>query len=131
LGRLGYFIAEDLIAKGEKLVIVEMNENSSNAAHFRNMGADVYIGDARIPRVLEDVGVIKAKAIISAVNNDLVNLEVGLSARSFRPDMKLILRIFDDVMAQNIKEHLDIHLTLSMSGLADDTFFKTIETHYK
>lgn len=126
LGRLGYFIADELIEKGERVVIVEANENSSAINHFRNLGADVYVGDAKFPKVLEDVGVRYAKALISVVNNDYVNLEIGLNARSFNPELRLILRIFDDVMAQNIKEHLDIHLALSMSALADDTFFGTI-----
>lgn len=123
LGRLGYFIADALIAKGERVVIVESNESTPAINHFKNQGVDVYVGDAKFPKVLEDVGVRQAKALISAVNNDYVNLEIGLNARSFNPGLRLILRIFDDAMAQNIKEHLDIHLALSMSALADDTFF--------
>ena len=43
----------------------------------RALGADVYIGDARLPRVLNDVGVTRAKALYSVTNDDYANLESG------------------------------------------------------
>lgn len=127
LGRLGFFIAEELITRGERLVIVESNEDSPHIEYFRNKGADVYIGNARLPRVLQDIGVAKAQAVISVVNDDYANLEIGLNARSFQPSLRLILRIFDESMAEKIKENLDIHLTLSMSAVADEKFFESLQ----
>lgn len=128
LGKLGYFIAEELINKNEKIVIVESNENSSNVHHFRQLGADVYIGNARLPSVLQDVAVADAKAVISVINNDYVNLEIGLNARSFQPKLRLILRIFDDSIAEGIKDKLNIYITLSMSAIADEKFLETLRT---
>lgn len=122
LGKLGYFIAEGLIERGEKVLIIEIDENSPNIEHLRNLGADVYIGNARLQRTLEDVGVNKAKALFSVINNDFANLEIGLNARSFIPNLRLILRIFDESMSQKIKENLDIHLTYSMTAIADEKF---------
>ncbi len=122
LGRLGYFIAEGLLERGENLLIVEKNESSPSIEYFRSRGADVYIGDARLPRVLQDVGVTRAKALYSVVSNDIVNLEIGLNARSFTPGLRLILRIFDQSISREIREHLDIHLTFSMSDIADEKF---------
>jgi voltage-gated potassium channel Kch len=122
LGRLGYFIAEELLNKGEKFIIVEVAETSSNIEYFRSHGVAVYTGNARLPRVLQDVNVAGARALISVISDDYANLEIGLSARSFQPNLRLILRIFDASMAKVIKEKLDIHLTLSMSAIADDAF---------
>lgn len=122
LGRLGYWVAEELNRKGEKVVIIESNEDSPNIDYFRNRGIDVYIGNARLPRVLQDVGVAQACALFSVISDDYSNLEVGLNARSFQPGLRLILRIFDESMAKIIKEKLDIHLSLSMSAIVDETF---------
>ena len=36
--------------------------------------------------------------------------------------------MFDESMSRKIKEHLDIHLTFSMTALADDTFFSALPT---
>lgn len=127
LGRLGYFIADGLLARGEHVLIIERDESSPTIDHLRARGADVYVGDARLPRVLKDVGVARAKALYSVVDNDYVNLEVGLNARSFDPNLRLILRIFDESMSARLRESLDIHLTLSMTALADERFFEAIE----
>lgn len=126
LGRLGYFIAEGLLARGEQVLIVERNEDSPTVEHLRSRGASVYIGDARLPRVLQDVGVTRARALYSVINDDYANLEIGLNARSFKPDLRLILRIFDESMSQRVKQHLDIHLTFSMSAIADDYFLEAL-----
>ena len=128
LGRLGYFIGVGLLKQGENVLIVEKNEDAPAIEHFRALGAEVYVGDARLPRVLQDVGVTRAKALYSVINNDYANLEVGLNARSFHPQLRLILRMFDESMSRKIKEHLDIHLTFSMTALADDAFFSGLRT---
>ena len=126
LGRLGYFISEELIRQGEKVLIIEQNENSEHVDHFRNLGASVYIGNARLPRILQDVNVSKAKAIFAVINNDSLNLGIGLNARSIQPNLRLVLRIFDDSIANSINENLDIHFTLSMSAVADEKFYELI-----
>lgn len=126
LGRLGYFIAEGLLERGERVLIIERGETAPAIDYFRRRGADVYVGDARLPRVLDDAGVMHAKAVYSVINNDYTNLEIGLNARSFRPDLRLILRIFDDAMSRRIKDGLDIHLTFSMTGIADEQFAATL-----
>ena len=120
LGRLGYFIADGLLERGEKVLIIEKDESSGKVQHFRSRGADVYLGDARLPRVLQDVGVGRAKALYSVIDNDYANLEIGLNARSIAPDMRLILRIFDRSMSEKLRENLDIHLTLSMTAIAHE-----------
>lgn len=123
LGKLGYFIVEELLRKKEKVIIIEQTEDSRHIDYFKNLGAEIYIGDARLTKVLSDVNTSKARALISVINNDSVNLEIGLNARSLQPDMRLILRIFDEHMAQKIKEYLNIHLTLSASAIADGKFY--------
>jgi voltage-gated potassium channel Kch len=126
LGRLGYFIAQELINRNEKVIIIESNENSPHIEYFRSEGLDVYIGNARLPKILEDVRVSNAKALISAISDDYMNIEIGLIARSYNNDVRLILRIFDEGMAHKIKDNLDIHLTLSMSAIADEKFLETL-----
>jgi hypothetical protein len=127
LGRLGYFIVEELIKRGEKIIIIEQNENAKHLDYFRHRGVNIYIGDGRLPKVLGDTGIAKAKALISVISNDFVNVEIGLNARAFQPDLKLILRIFDEQMAEKIKEQLNIPHTLSLSAIADENFYAALE----
>ena len=126
LGRLGYFIVEELLKRGEKVLIVEIDENSPAIEIFRRQGVPTYVGNARLLSTLEDANVSKAKALISVISNDYLNLEIGLNARSQQPNLRVILRVFDDQVATNIKNVLDIQLALSMSALVDDLVFETV-----
>ncbi len=131
LGRLGYFIVQELLQKNEKVIVIEQNENSNHIDYFRQLGAEVYLGDARLPKVMRDVNVLQAKALISVINNDSLNLEIGLNARSHQPEVKLILRIFDDQMADKIKDFLKIYHSLSASAIADDIFYTALQNKIK
>lgn len=123
LGRLGYFIVEELLARGEKVLIIDADEHSSAIETFRRRGVSTYVGNARLLNTLQDTNVSEAKALISVISDDYLNLEIGLNARSFQPNLRLVLRIFDDHVAQNVKTVLDIQLALSMSALIDDIIF--------
>jgi len=129
LGRLGYFIAEGLLARGEKVLIIERDEDSAKVQHFRSLGADVYVGDARLPGVLQDVGVTRAKALYSVIDDDYANLEIGLNARSVAPTLRLVLRIFDESMSRKIRENLDIQLTFSMTAIAREIVLDATGVH--
>jgi len=129
LGRLGYFIADELQKTGERIVIIESNQESANIEHFRNLNIDVYVGNARQPHVLQDAGAEHCRALISVINDDYANLEIGLNARYFQPDLRLVLRIFDESMADVIKEKFDIHLTKSMSFIAAKKFASMLEVN--
>ncbi len=117
LGRIGYFVAENLIERGEKVIIVEQNKDLSQINHFKSKGIDIYIGDASLPKTLTDVNVANAKALYSLISDDSKNLEVGLNARSIKPDLRLILRIYDKEISDEIKDVFDIQLTYSVSDI--------------
>jgi Trk K+ transport system NAD-binding subunit len=118
LGRLGFFVAQELITRGEKIIIIETNENSVYIDHFRRSQIDVYIGNAIQHEVLLDVGVGKCKALIAVTNDDYSNLEIGLTARSYQEKIILVLRIFDEVMAESVNTKFNIQHSKSMSFIA-------------
>jgi voltage-gated potassium channel Kch len=128
LGRLGFFIAKELYEKGEKIIIIEANSESSNIEYFRGKNIDIYIGNASLPTVLKDVGAENCRALISVINDDYTNLEIGLNAKHFQADIKLVLRIFDETMALIIKDKFNIHLTHSMSFIAAEKFASLLNT---
>ena len=126
LGRVGYRIAGALLGRKEKLIIIEKNPYNKYIDSLRDQGAHVFIGDAILENNLQSAAVDNAICVIAAINDDLINLEVGLNARSLKSDIRLILRIFDKDIAQEIKERLDIHLALSTSAIAAEEMVKLI-----
>jgi Trk K+ transport system NAD-binding subunit len=82
----------------------------------------VIIGDATLPATLKEAGVDRAGSIVPCTESDLANLEIALVARELRPEIRVVLRMFDDDMAPRIAASLNISTTLSTSGLAAPAF---------
>ena len=118
LGRTGFHIIMELIRRGEKVIVIESHADNRFLSIVRAAGAHVLIGDARIAKNLADAGVDHAAGLISVINNDLHNLEIGLNARSLRNALRLILRIFDKEIAEEMKTRFNIHFAYSTSSLA-------------
>jgi hypothetical protein len=127
LGRVGQQVVEELLRSGEQVLVIEEKPGNRFLESVRAHGARVLVGDASLPKNLSDAGVGSALALIAVINDDLKNLEIGLNARSLRPDLRLILRIFDTGIAEEMRGHLDIHFALSTSALAAEKFVELLE----
>jgi Trk K+ transport system NAD-binding subunit len=122
LGRLGLRTLEQLLALGEDVAVLEKNPQCPNLAYARKRGVPVRVGHSREEGVFEDLNIGRAKSIILATNDDLANLEMALDARRLNPDIRVVLRMFDQELAAKLRESLDMELTFSTSELAAPVF---------
>ena len=127
LGRVGVQIVDELLRAGETVLVIEEKADNRFLATVRAHGARVLVGDASLTNNLSDACVASALALISVINDDLKNLEIGMNARSLRPDLRLILRIFDKGIAEEMRERLDIHFALSTSVIAAERLVEILE----
>ena len=118
VGSVGLQVIEELVQRGERVVAVDRHADGKYLPAVHAMGIPAVIGDAKYERPLRDAGMVTAKAIVSVSSDDLTNLEIGLNARLLNPDCRVVLRIYDPVLAQSLDEHLDIHFAFSMSSIA-------------
>jgi Trk K+ transport system NAD-binding subunit len=90
----------------------------------------VVIGDAPDEGVLRRAGVDSAIALVSATSNDIVNLETALQARAMRgEDLRIVLRLFDDDLAQRVSRTLGNVVSRSVSYLAAPAFAVAMLEH--
>lgn len=122
LGKLGLRTLQQLLAMGEQVVVLEKDPQCPNLAFARRYGVPVRIGHSREEGVFEDLNVARAKSMILATNDDLANLEMALDARKIRPDMRVVLRMFDQELAAKLRDSLGLELTFSASELAAPLF---------
>jgi Trk K+ transport system NAD-binding subunit len=122
LGHVGIRILEQLHKLGEQVVVVEKSEDCRFLDEVRQMNIPVITADVRLPSVLERVNIKEARSIIAATDDDLVNLAVALHARQVRPDIRVVLRMFDHDLANRIRSGFGIKTTFSTSGLAAPAF---------
>jgi voltage-gated potassium channel Kch len=102
LGRVGLRIAQELLALKEPFVVVERNKECLFADEITAQGVPVLFGEARHRKILEMAGVARARAVILATDDDLANLDGALTAREIKPDVKAIVRLFDDTLANKV-----------------------------
>jgi len=129
LGKVGYEVGKELLRRNETILVIEKDPENRFLESIRSEGAKTFVGDASIPKVLSDAGVRKAAGLFSLINDDLKNLEIALNARSLRPDLRLILRVFDKEIADQLRDRLDIHFAMSTSAIAAEEFAALLEEH--
>jgi voltage-gated potassium channel len=84
-GRVGRAIAHEFAEEGVDFVVVDSDEESLEQA-VRD-GITVVRGNAADIETLKAAGVERARALVTAVDNDADNLYVTLSARIVKPDL--------------------------------------------
>jgi Trk K+ transport system NAD-binding subunit len=118
VGRVGYRVISELSELGDAVVAINRTESEEWVDVMRRAGVPVIIGDARQRNTLIDAGVERASALVSCTSDDLTNLDVALDAREINPEIKIVLRMFDQKLAEKIARGFNIKTTFSVSALA-------------
>jgi Trk K+ transport system NAD-binding subunit len=122
LGKAGAAIITGLRELGVPCVGVEQHPDAVGIAVARQLEVPVVFADARTPGVLTDLRVDRARAVMAITNDDLANLQCGLTAREHNPSLRVVLRIFDPHLAERLDRSVELDLTRSVSGLAAPAF---------
>jgi voltage-gated potassium channel len=121
LGHLGYRVVEQLHAMQKDVVVIELKPSAQMISAVQAMRIPVIQEDASRPATLEAAGIKRARTIILATQNDSLNLQIAVKARSFNPDIQVVIRIFDEDFAASLKEQFGF-FALSATGMAAPVF---------
>ncbi len=89
-GRVGSMVARELVEDNQKVVVIDIREDSLQRAE--DAGYLVVHGDGATDEVLRRAGVERAKGLVSAIDSDAENVYVTLTARSMNPDLFIVGR---------------------------------------
>ena len=115
-------VALGIQARGVPVVVVETQEDGRFVAPARAAGIPVVIGDARHRELLDDLRIGRARALVCATSDDLVNLSAALNGRALRPDLRVVVRLFDPDFAVRVQHGFGIRFTRCVSELAAPAF---------
>jgi len=121
-GKLGYRVFQLLRRLGEYVVVIERNAENRFLEELRRDGSPLILGDARDDVVLQQANIAKAKSVVVATDDDLANLEVALDSRRMQPDIRVVLRMFDQDIADKIRDGFSIRIAMSQSMTAAPSF---------
>ncbi|MHB2016407.1 MAG: NAD-binding protein [Candidatus Xenobia bacterium] len=122
LGNVGFHAVALLLALGERVAVVTAQTRESWLRQVQERGLPVIIGDARDQKLLVEVGLEKAKSLVAITDADLTNIEIVLDARRVRPDLPVVVRLFDQTLAPRLEGVLDIRRAVGVSGLSAPVF---------
>ena len=121
LGHLGYRVVLKLHEMGEQVAVIEFNADTDTLTAARQLGIPVIHDDATRPAALEAANIRDARAIIMASQNDAMNLQIALKARSIKPNISVVVRIFDDDFAHALQDQFGF-IALSATEMAAPVF---------
>jgi Trk K+ transport system NAD-binding subunit len=122
LGTAGVRVAEGLLGAGTPLVIVDHGPPTPYRAAFAARGVPIVEGDCTNLATLRRAGVERSSAVLVVISDDLVNLQTALLARELHPGARIVIRLFNQRMAQHLRD-LPVQVTaLSLSAVAAPAF---------
>ena len=121
LGHLGYRVAQHLNEMGKNIVVIELQADTHTVIAARAMGITVIEEDARNASALDGANIRLAQTIILASQNDAMNLQIALKARSLNPDIQVVIRIFDEDFAHALHDQFGF-VAMSATEMAAPVF---------
>lgn len=115
VGRVGWRVLECLRTTGASITVVDRAVDPGDS---RLAGVRVVRGDCRDAAVLKDAGVGDGRGVIIATSDDLVNLSCALMVRRLAPDVRIVLRMFNQNLVTRLGKAVPNVTALSVSALS-------------
>lgn len=124
LGHLGYRVVKYLHELDQDVVVIELQPKTEMVALVKRMGIPVIEDDGTRESSLDSAGIRRARSVILCTQNDSLNLQMALKARSMNPDLDIVVRIFDDDFACALQKQFGFR-AISATGMAAPVFAAT------
>ena len=117
-------------SEGLRVVVIESDERNRFLAHLRGLRVPLILGDARVSSTLRRANLAAATAVAVMTSNDQTNVETALTVRQTYaaaqagggPRVRIVLRLFDQGLADRIEATFDIHRARGVSALVAPHF---------
>ncbi|WP_371520300.1 NAD-binding protein [Kitasatospora sp. NBC_01300] len=122
LGNVGTRVAAQLHELGVPVVCMERDPQARGIAAARALGIPVVLGDGPFEEQLRRARLKHSRALVAVSGDDATNLEAALEARHGNPEVRVVVRLFDDNFAGHFYATLDNAASRSVSYLAAPAF---------
>ena len=129
LGRVGMRVVGQLHDLGVSVVAIDRDPQAAGVAVARRLGVHVVIGEIHREETLRAANLRTSIALVSVTSSDEVNLEAALHARAIRADLRIVLRLYDDDLAERVQKMIGNTVSRSVSYLAAPAFAAAMLEH--
>ncbi|MFN2526827.1 MAG: TrkA family potassium uptake protein [Actinomycetota bacterium] len=99
-GRVGRTVARELEAEGLPFVVIDRDDEVED--DLLQDGVVYVIGDPTSESVLRGAGILKARGLVCAVDDDADNVFITLAARSLNPELFIVARASETTSADRL-----------------------------
>lgn len=121
VGKVGYRIINELRNLNVPVVGIDNDLSTSFAQELLDQGVPLIQGNVRVKSVLERANIAQARAVLCVTSDDLNNLDCAFTAREIKPNVRVVVRLFDDNLAKKMSTHFDFPV-ISTSYAAAPSF---------
>jgi Trk K+ transport system NAD-binding subunit len=114
LGRVGRRVLEYLRAAQLPAVVIDTKLDPATLLP----GVRGVSGDCRQPGVLQEAGIADAGGVLVCTSDDLVNVTTALAARRLNPDVRIVVRLFNQNLLPRLGKAVHNTFALSVSALS-------------
>lgn len=122
LGGIGMQTAKQLQANGCEVVVIEKDLNNRFLSTARSLKIPLIKGDGSFANTLESANIKTAEALLAVTSDDMMNLEIALSAKGCHPKLPVIVRNQDSHLALMVQQVFEFEVVLSPTELAAPAF---------
>lgn len=122
MGGVGIKTAQQLIAQGHKVVVIERDDNSRFLSMARSQQIPIILADASLPLTLETANIDRSAALITVTNDDMTNLEVALTAKELAPHLSIVVRSNNPKLTSQMAQVFDFTTVLNPFEIAAPAF---------
>jgi Trk K+ transport system NAD-binding subunit len=122
LGNVGSRVIRGLHEFGVPVVAIDRVSTARGADLARRLDIPLVIGDASQEETLRAASVQTCRALVVVSTDDNVNLEAALNGRLLKPDLRVVLRLFNGDFAQRVQRAFGMAISHSVSYVAAPAF---------
>ena len=129
LGRKGWLFVKEFRKQGERVVVIEKDENNERVTDCKNMLAMVLIGNAEDPAILKKAKVQNARRLICVCGEDGANAEIavhsqGMVSKNRQKALVCLVHVFSPQLCNLLRAQI---VEMSKNGAFRLEFFNIFQ----
>lgn len=122
LGGIGVKIAQQLLAQGHDVVVIERDVENRFLCMARSQEIPLIVADASLPVTLKTANIEQASALLAVTHDDMTNLEIALTAKELAQSLSVIVRSNHPSQARRMNQVFDFTAVLNPFDIAAPSF---------
>jgi Trk K+ transport system NAD-binding subunit len=118
-GNVGARVAELLVERGHRVVVIERDAENPNIARLRAHHIPVVLGDASVREVLDQASSFDAGVVMALTERDAVNLHIGLTMDEADDDVPVVVRLLSPELTAHVQRTSHMHAISPVAAAAD------------